>query len=451
MPWISRLRLTGSLVVAALAVACGSRTPAPPQTSTPSPGDVVQITGQERLGWTQPAANIGATRFAVYVDAATRLELSAATCAAAGDETRSCESPLPPLSKGRHSLELVAWIDDSGNVLESTKSPALAVDVLTGTAASSTGIGAGTEGALPQTPAPPPTASACGIAPLPGGELLTWDSGGTIAIFDLESQRSRRLSWNTSDPELWVLGGVAAGPQFAVTGWIYVAEMTRDEEPRLRIARYRKKGNVLGERAILFQDALSARPGRLRLSAGPDDRLYVALLAEDESRARPTASPLPFLIRLMSDGRLPIENAGGSVFAGVAATHPIDVAWRGADPLPWTIESLRPHDYRVAPRSPGDSQPASYFSSLSPPVAAEFGWRGAEPALWITMENGDVLRFDESAAGWVIGSRRQLAPPLPIQDARRAGDQDMVVCGPAPDSRRGESSSYGIWRRPFRD
>jgi hypothetical protein len=452
MPWTSRLRLTGSLVTASLVVACGSRTPpAPPQTPTPPPDDAVQITGQERLGWTQPAAAINALHFAVYVDATTRLELSATSCAASGDDIQSCETPLPPLSRGLHSLELVAWIDAVGNVLESARSPALVVNVLNGTVSASRAIGvAPGGGAVRPAPAAPPTASACGLAPLPGEELLAWDGSGTIAMFDLESQRPRKLAWKTSDPERWVLGGVAADLRFAVNGWIYVAEMTRDEEPLLRIARYRKKGDVLGERAVLFQDALSVRPGRLRVSAG-SDRLYVALLA-DESRARQTASPGSFLIRLMSDGRLPAENAGGSVFADVAATHPIDLAWRGTDPVPWIIESVRLHDYRLGPGSPADPQPAAYFSSLSPPVAAQFGWRAAEPVLWITLENGDVLRFDESAAGWTIGSRRQLlAVPLPLQDARLASEHDMVVCGPGSEDVAVGRSSYGIWRRPFRD
>jgi hypothetical protein len=243
---------------------------------------------------------------------------------------------------------------------------------------------------------------------------------------------------------------VAADLRFAVNGWIYVAEMTQDQEPLLRIVRYRKKGDVLGERAVLFQDALTVRPGRLRVSAGPD-RLYVALLA-DASRARQTASPGSFLIRLMSDGRLPAENATGSVFADIAATHPVDLAWRGADPVPWIIESVRLHDYRLVPGSPADPQRASYFSSLSPPVAAQFGWRAAAPALWITVENGDVLRFDESAAGWTIGSRRQVLPvQLPIQDARLASEHDLVVCGPGPGDVAAGRSSYGIWRRPFRD
>src|SRR6266849_4298315 len=84
MPYINRLWLTGSLVAAGLATACGGGSaPSPPQSPTPPPTDVIQITGRERLAWAQTAANIGDVHFALYVDGGTRVELSAATCAPA--------------------------------------------------------------------------------------------------------------------------------------------------------------------------------------------------------------------------------------------------------------------------------------------------------------------------------------------------------------------------------
>jgi hypothetical protein len=123
--------LTECVLTAALLTACGGNgAPSAPQTPAPDPGTVIQISGQERLGWAQPAAtSISDLHFAVYIDGNSRSELASAACTGMADQTYSCESPLPPLSSGRHSLELVAWVDANGEILESTRSPALTLQV----------------------------------------------------------------------------------------------------------------------------------------------------------------------------------------------------------------------------------------------------------------------------------------------------------------------------------
>ena len=73
---------TAAAVVTALAAipACGGSTP-PPSTSDPAGGGE-RITGRERLGWTQSAADateLASFRYAAYVDN-NRVELAAATC-----------------------------------------------------------------------------------------------------------------------------------------------------------------------------------------------------------------------------------------------------------------------------------------------------------------------------------------------------------------------------------
>ena len=130
--------MTACLLTAALLAACGGNgAPSAPQTPAPDPGTVIQITGQERLGWAQPAtASISDLHFAAYVDGSSRSELASAACTALADQSYSCESPLPPLSSGRHSLELVSWVDASGEILESARSPALTLQVSGGSAES---------------------------------------------------------------------------------------------------------------------------------------------------------------------------------------------------------------------------------------------------------------------------------------------------------------------------
>ncbi len=103
---------TAAAVVTALAAipACGSSTP-PPSTSGPAGGGE-RITGRERLGWTQSAADateLASFRYAAYVDN-NRVEL-AATCGASGGAF-SCSSPMPPMNAGAHSIELVSFVVD---------------------------------------------------------------------------------------------------------------------------------------------------------------------------------------------------------------------------------------------------------------------------------------------------------------------------------------------------
>ena len=114
------------LVVLACVVVCAACSKKP--SSTPPPGDA--ITGRERLGWDQQAADaaeLASLRYAVYVDGV-RAELTGATCAPAGQATFSCSAALPALAAGSHTLELASFVVD-GLVVESAKSAPLRVQV----------------------------------------------------------------------------------------------------------------------------------------------------------------------------------------------------------------------------------------------------------------------------------------------------------------------------------
>lgn len=103
--------------------ACSKR-PSP----TPPSGD--SITGRERIGWDQAAADateVASLGYAVYVNGV-RAELTGASCAAAGQGRFSCSAPLPALSAGSHTLELASFVVD-GLVVESAKSAPLRVTV----------------------------------------------------------------------------------------------------------------------------------------------------------------------------------------------------------------------------------------------------------------------------------------------------------------------------------
>src|SRR5215831_3440963 len=94
-----------TMVAAALVIACGGQ---PPSTG----GSSNTITGTERIGWDQTAvdaAELTSFTYAVYVDGGARTPLSGASCdPTMGAAGFSCVAPFPSLSRGAHTLELVA-------------------------------------------------------------------------------------------------------------------------------------------------------------------------------------------------------------------------------------------------------------------------------------------------------------------------------------------------------
>jgi hypothetical protein len=115
-------------LLSALAVtACGGSR----SSGTQSP-DAQPISGTERFGWDQPAADAGelATfRYALYVDS-TRSEVTDVACSgppsAAGF---ACTCRLPAMSSGRHTLQIAAFVLDAGTIRESARSTSLDVVV----------------------------------------------------------------------------------------------------------------------------------------------------------------------------------------------------------------------------------------------------------------------------------------------------------------------------------
>jgi hypothetical protein len=87
------------------------------------------ITGVERFGWDQPAADAGelATfRYAFYVDDA-RSEAGDIGCTPGVSGRFACTAQLPPMSTGAHSLQVAAFVLNAGELRESSRSAAVRV------------------------------------------------------------------------------------------------------------------------------------------------------------------------------------------------------------------------------------------------------------------------------------------------------------------------------------
>ena len=117
------MKVRSALVCVIAAIAACAKPPS-------SPTDTETITGSERFGWDQPAADAGelATfRYAIYVDDA-RSEAVDVSCAASASNGRfACTSQLPAMATGSHTLQVASFVVDAGAVRESARSASVRV------------------------------------------------------------------------------------------------------------------------------------------------------------------------------------------------------------------------------------------------------------------------------------------------------------------------------------
>lgn len=113
-----------SLVMALGLAACGGS-----HNTSPSP-DAERITGLERFGWDQPAADAGelaSFRYALYVDDARGDAIDVSCVAGASSGRFTCTCRLPALTGGAHTLQVAAFVLDGGVTRESARSSAVRI------------------------------------------------------------------------------------------------------------------------------------------------------------------------------------------------------------------------------------------------------------------------------------------------------------------------------------
>jgi glucose/arabinose dehydrogenase len=336
-------RLVGFLFTALVAASCGD------EPSDPQPGDVQRITGNERIGWAQNAsspAELADIRFIIYVDNVPT-ELQNASCTGpASNEGFPCSSRLPPLTPGRHTLEISSYtVTPSGDRLESPRSPGLVVSV-----------GQGVQTSLTSPPVNVVTADglrlvatsvAAGLdnptdlAVAPDGRVFISERAGRIRVVR-EGELQLRPALELDDVDVSGERGllaVAVDPAFEKTGHVFAVYTAADG---FRLARYRALGDALGERAILLDgiDAALARPAAT-LRFGPDGKLYLGIDdAGDPVRPGDVGSFNGKVLRLNVDGTTPPDQAGGTPVYALHVNEPRGMDWDTRGML-WIAEAIR--------------------------------------------------------------------------------------------------------------
>jgi glucose/arabinose dehydrogenase len=347
------------LLLSLLAAACGGTDAASPPTSPPPSGSGETVTGRERFGWTQAAgaSEAGQLQFAAYVDGV-RTVLEGASCNPGSGDNLDCSAPLPPMTPGRHTLELAAFYSAGATTVEGPKSPALQLTIAAVTADNS-----GSETVSREVP-PPENGSVVAsdgselvaevlgadlldpvdVAVDPAGRSFVAERGGGIRIFDpdgstADGDRADDLS-TARDADAVVLS-IALAPDFAKSHLVYALKVTPGEgESQAILVRYREADGRFGQSAVIASAAIAGSDPTGLIRFGPDGALYVGLgsrTIDPDTRRAPTDSGR--ILRLTTDGRTPRDNPGSSPVYSSGHRDPSGFAWHRAQRTFWEVES----------------------------------------------------------------------------------------------------------------
>ena len=347
-----------AVVIASLcaAAACGGSGSSPgPSVPPTTDGDVVRVTGTERLGWDQSAesvSDVGALSFVVFVDGV-QGNLAGASCATTASGTAGflCSAPLPPLTTGQHTLQLAAERTTDGVVRLSERSAPLivlkvAALALTQSAAPDDGATTGSLAATPRAKGVARTTiitddllAPSAIVPTPDGRLFVAERD-RIALVERNVLRADPALLLTATPASGDAGllDLTADPHFASNHLLWSSQVVETNQGRVvRLCRYRDAGGVLGESAIVAEFPVGGMAGRTRVRVGPDDRLYVAVgdLSRGASRDLTYEGAI---LRLERDGSTPRDNPSASPVLSAGHGDMRALAWSLEDAALWYLE-----------------------------------------------------------------------------------------------------------------
>jgi glucose/arabinose dehydrogenase len=282
---------------------------------------------------------------------------SCANTAAAGGF--ACSGRLPPMSNGSHTLELAAFVDAGGEIVESARSPSMTVSVSALTAENASDWASG----LTETTRDGLTLRADKVTeglhiPLdaafaPDGRLFLAERDGRVRVVaGGEIQEPDALVLLNADDDLDVaILSIAVDPDFARTQYVFVVHSAESREgPVVRLSRYREVGGRLGQRAALFQTAAPPAAHAAAVARfGPDGKLYLAVNGEGGTGR---------LFRLGADGTLPRDQAGSTPAIAGGVEDARGLGWDPKSGLLWIADEA------------GGTAHISGLALSSPPIRA---------------------------------------------------------------------------------
>jgi len=452
------VRRLAILFVSSTVAACGGGSPSPPVVTPPS--TPVTVTGTERIGWDQPAADaveLATFGYAIYVDGTRSVASSVACVPAAGATGFACTAPLPALTPGAHSLQVASFVDDGG-LLESTRSAALQVTLVTTTADRADPFAPRRAGDAPRTPAGQrsETSSAFARAPAdkpgelqsdlvsdgvvdpidlavaPDGRLFVAEQAGTVTVIDGASRTREPIADGGSE-----LLALAIDPDFARTHFVFAiyTEGGGGNTSTFALARFREAGGTLGDRAVLVDRVPAVASARAALRFGADGRLYAAFDG-NASRAADSASFNGAVLRLNPDGTTPNDSRALSPVIAIDVAAPVGLAWPRGARNAWVVD--RRHGGAAQLRETGDGGHAYRLpDGFVPSSVATAGDDRAGDLLIGSAESGTLLRVRFDAA---------TLQPTGTEAIAIANVDRVRALAVAPDGTTYVAAAAGVWR-----
>jgi glucose/arabinose dehydrogenase len=314
-------RRLGTIAFALALSACSRQAPPPPVVQPPP--TAVTVTGTERLGWDQPAADaveLGTFQYAIYIDGV-RSVLSGVTCANTSTPVGFlCSVPVPSMSLGAHTLEVAAFVDSGGSIVESARSAALQVRVVTPGSTNSLSQGAWPSDLVVNTVdgvtlrvellaegLNRPT----DMAIAPDGRVFVTEKTGRLKVLRDNSVVAASIPVPAEGSSVVAL---ALDPAFGRTHFVYLLGVSPTFAGRATywLGRFREIDDSLVDRVVLLdglQASSTEATGALRF--GEDGKLYAAFDDGGDPRlAGDFASSNGKVLRLNADGTTPADQAG---------------------------------------------------------------------------------------------------------------------------------------------
>jgi glucose/arabinose dehydrogenase len=400
-----------------------------------------------------------ALQYAAYIDGSRRV-LDGFTCSPSSADTFDCTAPLPQLSAGRHTLEIVTFLNSDTGVVESPRSTPLqlivsgVVSQLEAAGSSDSSFEASDGRELRAHVLAADLVGPVDVAVDARGRAFVVERRGTLRIVDADSTATLAAPieplFGPRDQGSRALS-IALAPDSTRSGLLYIlsAEPAANGS-RLLVSRFRELHGRLGEAAVVVSHEISglrlpadapsararARDSGLGLPAdapgakvgtpegtlrfGPDGAMYIAASGPDGASGK--------ILRFLADGRIPSDNPDASPLYDSVDLMPAGLDWQPADVSLWTIETGRAVD-RLEVRRRGED-PGSRASAARRPGTTTDSPRlpRGTRASGLTMVNAATSPFDGDA----IVSSLGLADLLRFDGSRGrapAGDPVRLLQG----------------------
>ena len=376
---------------------------------------------------------IGELRFVAYIDG-TQVDLPDARCTPQSAFHSQCESPLPSLALGAHSLNIVAV--RRRDSVESGRGLPLNLTLATEVPPDAPLVVATPRRNDPVSKRAATTTPDCSVAVVDDQAAVLATSDGTLEAWPRRGA-ARPIQGTSPLPEGWTLRGVAARERD-----VYVLlAAAKPETTALRVLHYAEANGTLNLVGTLLDQTINRGVGRPRLRQSPEGKLYVLLLEQEAKAAE------PFVLELAGASAAP--SAPGKLIDRWRSLRPLAFEWSRPGGEGWVLENERSG---IAARQAAGSRPSVPLpgrTTAKPQLLFAGGLNGNETdVLMAIFADGSTVHTTRAQGRWQPVGQLTLQSLGVVYDGVASPNGDLVYCSSRPDARQG--AEYNVRWRTFR-